>query len=157
MTREEANGNRRDAVLELRPSRLRGAVLAAVSALLAVGFVKIGLESEGPAYPAFLAAALFAGGSVLSLIALRSDASAIRLTRDGFEVRELHAVERYRWADVGPFAVRRRLLGKAVEFSHRPPDGRPRTRTLPGGYRISVFRLAQVMNEWRERAVDAAQ
>jgi hypothetical protein len=139
--------------LEIRPSMTRGLAVVLGSVLLTVGFVRIGMTGTGPAYPAFLAAVLVGAGAVLAAVALLPGASGLWLDADGFELREIYSVKRYRWSEVGEFAVRRKILGRAVEFAYQPSGGKPEKRSLSASYTIPAFRLAQLMNEWRERAL----
>jgi hypothetical protein len=79
-------------------------------------------------------------------------ASGLSLNAEGFEIRELYSVRRYPWSEVTEFTIKRRMLGKAVDFAHVPPDGgKPEARSLPTGYAINPYRLLQLMNEWRDR------
>jgi hypothetical protein len=79
--------------------------------------------------------------------------TGVWLDDEGFLMRDMYRSERYRWSEVGPFAVRRRLFGSGVEFPYTPPgETYPQSRSLPRGLGRSGWTIARMMNERRERA-----
>jgi len=116
--------------------------------------VYLAQAGETEALPAYLAAFVLTIGAGVLLAAHFPDATYIRLTEDGFEIRELFKSRHYRWREVTAFAPRRRLLGTTIGYAFfDPKSGQPTGQVLPTGFGISVFRLLQLMNEWRDRAV----
>jgi hypothetical protein len=82
--------------------------------------------------------------------------TGVWLDDEGFLVRDMYKSERYRWSEVGPFMVRRRLFGTGVEFAYTPPgETAPQARSLPRGLGRSGWRIVQLMNQRRERALGA--
>jgi hypothetical protein len=144
--------------LEIRPSLGRNIVYSVTAVAVAAVVIDMGWSGETSALPAFLAGFVLLAGAGVVLAAHLPGASGLYLTSEGFEVHELYNVKACRWEDVGPFTLKRRLVGKAVEFSHAAGEnGRPEIRTLPGNYAISPYRLLQVMNEWRDRAIEPVE
>lgn len=138
----------------IRPSLARNLLYSTTSAGLAAVFVYLAQAGETEALPAYLAAFVLTIGAGVLLAAHFPDATYIRLTEDGFEIRELFKSRHYRWQEVTAFAPRRRLLGTTIEYAYFDPEsGQPTGQVLPTGFGISVFRLLQLMNEWRDRAV----
>lgn len=82
--------------------------------------------------------------------------TGVWLDDDGFLVRNMYRSERYRWAEVGLFAVRRHLLGSTVDFPYTPPgETLPETRSLPVGLGRPGRKIARIMNDRRAHAVGA--
>jgi hypothetical protein len=80
--------------------------------------------------------------------------TGIWLDKDGFLARDMYKSERYEWSQVGPFMLRRRMLGSGVEFPYRPSeDADPQARHLPRGMGGSSWKLVQFMNERRNQAL----
>ena len=131
----------------IRPSLLHGGLLALGCVLLALAALR---ESEAATVMAVL---LLCGAAVLMAVHLPG-CTGIWIDTDGFLVRDMYRSERYRWPEVGPFAVRRRLLGSAVEFAYMPPGGAvSEARTLPRTLGGSGWKIAERMNRHRERAM----
>lgn len=80
--------------------------------------------------------------------------TGIWLDEKGFLTRDMYKSERYEWSEVGPFTLRRRLLGSGVEFPYQPTEeATPQARNLPRGMGGSGWKLAQFMNERRLQAL----
>lgn len=83
--------------------------------------------------------------------------TGIWLDDDGFLMRDMYKTERYRWTEIGPFTLRRRLFGATVDFPlNDSGETIPQQRSLPRGMGRSGWRLMRYMNERRERALAKA-
>ncbi|MEM9683188.1 MAG: hypothetical protein AAF942_07975 [Pseudomonadota bacterium] len=135
----------------IRPSLLYNGFLAGGCLILAVAM----FGAEAGSYDSALFMVLFLLFSAGVLLASHLPGSTgVWLDDDGFETRELYKSERFRWADVGPFTVRRRLLGTMVEFALIDPDAKlPEAKQLPRGLGRSAWKLMRLMNERRDRAL----
>lgn len=101
-------------------------------------------------------------GALGSALVLGPGSSYLRLTMDGFEHKQLWRAEAIRWSDVEPFEVRRlKFFGVQTQrlvvwdwvagYAHRSA-----TRTGGGPPQLcglSADAIADLLNEWRERAV----
>ena len=142
----------REATLEIRPSLARTLAVAIGGVVFAAIVLDYAGKGESSVLPAYLAAGVLFIGSIMAMGAHLPGASGLSLYKDGFDIRELYSVKRYPWSEVTEFTIKRRVLGKAVEFAHVPLDGgKVEARSLPTGYTVNPFRLMQVMNEWRDR------
>jgi hypothetical protein len=129
------------------PSWLNNGFMALGCVILAVALFR--LDAEVVKGAPWMAAFLIFGALVI-LSAHLPGATGVWLDREGFLVRDMYKSTQYRWDEVGPFMVRRKMLGKAVEFSYRSADSdRMETRGLPRGVGGSVWSLAKKMNDWR--------
>ncbi len=142
----------REATLEIRPSLVRTLAVAFGGVIFAGIVLDLAAKAEGSVFPAYLTAVVLIIGAILFMGQHLPGASGLSLDAEGFEIRELYSVKRYPWSEVTAFTIKRRVLGKAVEFAHVPLDGgKPEVRTLPPGYTVNPYRLLQLMNEWRDR------
>lgn len=142
----------------IHPSLARNLLYALTSATIGVVFIFLAQSGETKPLPAYLAAIVLTVGAGVLLAAHFPNSSYLRLTRDGFEIRELFKSRHYRWDAVTAFAPRRRLLGTTIEFAYfDPATGQPEGLTMPGSFAISTSRLVELMNEWRERAIGPDQ
>ncbi|MDP6390859.1 MAG: hypothetical protein QF654_13270 [Alphaproteobacteria bacterium] len=142
----------REATLEIRPSLARTLAVAFGGVIFAAIVLDFAAKGEGSVFPAYLAAGVLIIGAIMAMGQHLPGASGLSLNAEGFEIRELYSVKRYPWSEVTEFTIKRRVLGKAVEFAHVPQDGgKVEARSLPTGYSINPYRLLQLMNEWRDR------
>ncbi|HEY1295069.1 MAG TPA: hypothetical protein VGJ60_18485 [Chloroflexota bacterium] len=108
---------------------------------------------------------IFCAGIALFIIQLlRPD--SLTLTRDGFSYRNLGRSERRAWSDVAEFGILaiRRQGGTTRQVGIRYKNGNTLVRTmvsgldarfdfaLPDTYRLSVYELLALMEEWRAAA-----
>lgn len=135
----------------IRPSLLHNGFLALGCLFLAVAlFVAEDAKIEGAFFLAIFL--IFSAGVIM--MAHLPGSTGIWLDEDGFTARDMYKSERYRWSEVGPFMLRRKLLGKSIEFPYQPPgETRPQARSLPRGLGRSGWRLMRFMNERREAAL----
>lgn len=137
----------------IRPSLMYNGSLAFGCAVMGVAL----LHAEAAKVEGATLMAIFLMLSAVVIMATHLPGSTgVWLDDDGFLVRDMYRSERYRWSDVGPFMVRRRLLGSGIEFAYTPPgETVPQTRSLPRGLSRSGWRIVQLMNQRRERALGA--
>jgi hypothetical protein len=138
----------------IRPSRLHDGLLALGCLIMGIGLLRVeDATVEGAAYMgAFL---LFCAAVVMATHL--PGCTGVWLDDDGFLVRDLYKSRRYRWVEVGPFVVRRRLLGFGVDFPYTPPGKTTaETCSLPRGLGGSGWKIAERMNRRRERASASA-
>jgi len=146
---------RKDGPEAIRPSLMHNGFLALGCAGLAIALFRMdSAKVEG--------AVIFGIFLLLSAAVIMSahlpGCTGIWFDREGFLTRDMYKSERYRWPEVGPFSIRRRLLSTTVDFLYTPAGGGdPETRSLPRGLGRSALRLARRMNERRERALGAAE
>jgi hypothetical protein len=146
---------RKDESDTIRPSLIHNGSLALGCAALAVAlFATANAKIEG----ALLLAIFLMLSAAVIMSAHLPGCTGIWFDDEGFLTRDIYRSERYRWSEIGPFSIRRRLLGTQVDFAYTPPgEAMPQTRTLPRGMGRSAVRLARRMNERRERALATAR
>lgn len=141
-----------EAEFVVRPSLPRNVVFSVTCVVFAAYLVHLAHEGRTEMLTAYLVALLMTAGSMVLLSSHFPNASYLRLTQEGFEVREHFKSRYFRWHDVGQFVARRGFIGTRVEFVHRDPEtDEPLEQSLPVGYAISAATLLQTMNEWRNR------
>lgn len=135
----------------IRPSLVQDGFLALGCVILGIGLLRMeGEDFEG----ATLVAAFVLVGAAVIMATHLPGCTGIWLDGEGFLMREMYKSERFRWSEVGPFMVRRRLLGLGVDFSYTPTgETVPVMRSLPRGLGDSGWKIALRMNGRRERAV----
>jgi len=129
------------------PSWLHNGIMAAGCLVLAFVMFRLGEAQMRGAYwmSAFMVLSAF-----VFLAAHLPGATGVWIDRDGFLLREMYRAERFEWDRVGAFMVRRKLLGKAIEFTYDSPvSGRIESRTMPRGLAGSLWGVAKRMNDWR--------
>ena len=134
------------------PSWLHNGVMATGCLILAFVMFRLGLAQMKGAYwmSAFMTFSAF-----VFLAAHLPGATGVWIDRDGFLIREMYRTERFSWEAVGPFMVRRKLLGKAVDFTYESPEsGRVESRAMPRGIAGSIWMVAKRMNDWRAWAAE---
>ena len=137
----------------IRPSLAHNGFLALGCLILGVALFRAeGAKIEGAL---FMGIFLLLSAGVIMITHLPG-CTGVWLDDGGFLVRDMYKSERYRWSEVGPFMVRRRLFGTGVEFAYTPPgETAPQVRSLPRGLGRSGWRIVQLMNQRRERALGA--
>ena len=137
----------------IRPSLIHNGTLALGCLVLGVALFRV--ESAKIEGALFMALFLVASAAVI-MAAHLPGCTGIWLDSDGFLTRDMYKSERYRWSEVGPFTIRRRLLGTTVEFPYTAPgESQPQIRNLPRGLGRSGWRLVRFMNERRDKALAA--
>jgi len=134
----------------IRPSLLHNGFMALGCAIMAGAMFRAGAQSiEGATYLGIFLSL----GATMFLVSHLPGSTGIWLDRDGFLIRDLYSSRRYEWNEVGIFDVRRKMLGRGIDFAYRPLDAdRPEARSLPRGVGSSVWAVAKTMNDWRARA-----
>lgn len=135
----------------IRPSLMYNGFLALGCVLLAVALFRAeAAKVEGAIFMAIFL--LLSAGVIMS--AHLPGCTGVWLDDEGFLTRDMYKSERYKWSEVGPFSLRRRLFGAGVEFAYTPPGAtQPEARSLPRGLGGSGWRVARFMNERRARAL----
>jgi hypothetical protein len=135
----------------IRPSLMHNGFLAL--GCLVLGVALFAMENAKIEGALFMALFLLASAAVIMATHLPG-CTGIWLDDDGFLTRNMYKAERYRWTEVGPFTIRRRLLGSTVDFPYTPPgEDTPQSRSLPYGMGLPGWRIARRMNERRNRAL----
>jgi len=134
----------------IRPSLLHNGFMALGCAIMAGAMFRAGSQSiEGATYLGIFLSL----GATMFLVSHLPGSTGVWLDRDGFLIRDLYSSRRYEWSEVGIFDVRRKMLGRGIDFAYRPLDAdRPEARSLPRGIGSSVWAVAKTMNDWRARA-----
>jgi hypothetical protein len=142
---------RKDESEAIRPSLMHNGSLALGCAGLAIALLAADhAKVEG----AMLLAIFLLLSAAVIMAAHLPGCTGIWFDAEGFLTRDMYKAERYRWPEVGPFSIRRRLLATQVDFAYTAPgETAPQTRSLPRGMGRSALRLARRMNERRERAL----
>lgn len=136
------------------PSWLYNGFMASGCLIMAVALFQADSEIVGDGV--YISFFLLFAAAVL-LLSHAPGSTGVWLDRDGFLMREMYSSRRYEWDQVGRFEVRRKLLGKAIDFAVLSSDsGMAEVRSLPRGVGGSVWDVAKKMNEWRDRAVGEA-
>ena len=138
----------------IKPSVVQNGFLALGCLVLAVGLFRLDPEKvEGSIYMA----GFMVFGALVLMSAHLPGSTGIWLDRDGFLVRDMYKTERYRWDEVGPFIIRRKMIGKSIEFPYRPAGADlPKPRILPRSIGKSAWAVTQKMNDWRTWATGDA-
>jgi hypothetical protein len=146
---------RKDEPEAIRPSLVHNGSLALGCAGLAIAlFVADHSKVEG----ALLLAIFLLLSAAVIMAAHLPGCTGIWFDGEGFLSRDMYKAERYRWTEVGPFSIRRRLLATSADFAYMAPgETAPQTRSLPRGMGRSAVRLARQMNARRERALASAR
>jgi len=135
-----------------RPALPRSVVFAITCVTFSLFIIQLSHAGKIEIFPAYLVALILTAGSIILLSEHFPNASFLRLTREGFEIRELFKSRYYAWNDVRDFKPRRRFLGTMIEFTYIDPDSRePIAGALPVGYSISTVKLLQTMIAWHKR------
>jgi hypothetical protein len=138
--------------LIVRPSLPRNLLFSVTCIGFGVLLILMAHEDRTEIFPAYLVALLMTAGSAVLLGSHLPGASFLRLTREGFEIRELFKSRYYNWNDVGQFATRRKLLGSSIVFLHLDSEtGYHLDQSVPTGYTLSSHKLLETMNGWRDR------
>jgi len=134
----------------IRPSLLHNGFMALGCAIMAGAMFRAGAQSiEGATYLGIFLSL----GATMFLVSHLPGCTGVWLDRDGFLVRDLYSSRRYEWHEVGIFDVRRKMLGRGIDFAYRPLGAdRAEARSLPRGVGGSVWTVAKKMNDWRVRA-----
>jgi hypothetical protein len=137
----------------IRPSLMHNGFLALGCLILGIALFRVDTAKIEGAL--FMAIFLLLSAAVI-MAAHLPGCTGVWLDDDGFLTRDMFKTERYRWTEVGPFTLRRRLFGSTVDFPYMPPgETMPQQRSLPRGMGRSGWRLVRRMNERRERALAA--
>src|SRR5262245_44857088 len=142
----------------------RGSVIA-VCILIAIGClwgIWHGTQKVSAAWGLAVFAALFAFGAAAAVHMLRT--SRMTLDREGFEVVDLFRKKRFRWKDVSAFALDyypRRYLVVAFDDARKgggilAPVDRAlgfHDTILPEQYGLGEKEFAELLNQWRDRAL----
>ena len=130
----------------IRPSVLHNGFLAFGCVLAAAIMFKLDpAKVQGSMY---MGGFLFFGALIIMTPHLPGS-TGIWVDRDGFLVRDMYTSERYRWDEVGPFIINRKIFGKGIEFAYQPPDGGlPQVRQLPRSLGGAPQHVAKCMNDW---------
>lgn len=108
-------------------------------------------------------AIVFGLGSLVFAVQLLPGSSYLLLEPDGFTVRTLYRLQKYRWAEVERFGVTRIGGNKTVAFDFSGQYGKDRVArqvaagisgyegTLPDTYGMKPEQLAELLNEWKAR------
>jgi hypothetical protein len=149
-------------ILVLHPSKRKVLLLLAIClSFTAVGVAMI-LEGEG--LSGWFVTAFFGLGLAVSLATLWPGASYLKLTRKGMECRSLFRRWPFiPWETVGEFDVSKDGSWTMVVFNRFVP-ARPllaafnrglvgKRDALPDTYGLKAEKLAELLNEWRRRAL----
>ena len=162
-----------DQTLKLKPSRRKWILLGALFVGLAVLFPLLYVTSPRPTADdeslllVGIFTAFFSTGAVLSVVMLTTDRMYLSLTPSEFTVRNLFNQKTYRWGEVEEFSTFSFRGNNWVVFT-LSREGKLRftesglrkfNKALGGGddnlpdtYGMSAEALADLMNQWRNRA-----
>jgi hypothetical protein len=89
---------------------------------------------------------------LIALVVLSRNALALDLDRDGFTINAYawYRPRRYLWSDVGEFGTRSLRFIALVTYQDRVAG---RQRLIPDTYGLGADGLAQLMSQWRQRAL----
>lgn len=148
--------------LKLRPSRKKWLLVLAGGALFVAGGIWMVRSGEGAGW---FVLSFFSLGVFAALLQLLPGAGLLALDREGFEVTTLFRRRRTGWQDAVGFAAARipttsellvayddsRYVSKRIGRINVALVGR--NAALPDTYGLAAAELAQLMEEWRERAL----
>ena len=137
------------------PSLPRNVLLSVVCVGFSVFLIQLAHTDRMEMPAAYLVTLILTAGSVILLSAHFPGASHLKLTHEGFEIRELYKSRFFPWDEVTQFVARRRFMGTTVEFTYVHPEiGQAVEEALPTGYAISAAKLLRTMNTWRDNYGD---
>lgn len=156
----------REEIKVLRPNPLKTIALLIVSAL----FVVIGfyLIDENP-FMTWTAAIFFGSGVIVFAIQLLPNSSSLKLSNDGFEVKNLFKSHFTKWSNVNQFRVGYAGRTKMVVFDfsqeHKKYNvGKKVAKflagnegALPDTYGMKAKDLSKLMNDWKSKNESAVQ
>ena len=155
------------ATLTLKPSRLKWAIVLLGCAAFVVIAVFIQPETDQDAMMRWLTMGFFGLGVFASIPGLLG-IGGLDLDKDGFTIRTLGRKSRRTWKECSEFSpVRLRRGGIFVGFSSTTDEKHAlaglaqslagTTGMLPDKYGMSPQKLADLMNQWRARALGIAR
>jgi hypothetical protein len=147
--------------LTLYPSRKKWLLFFLIGALFAAGGGWMINRGEGSGWFVLI---FFGLAAIVAAAAMLPGAGGLTLDRDGFEVTNLFRSYRARWHDTAGFtAVRIPHAQMMVVYDDAKQSGKGlaqlnvaiagRGAGLPDTYGLSADDLAQLMAQWRDRAV----
>ena len=137
------------------PSLIRNILFSVVCVGFSAYLIQLAHTDRMEIPAAYLVTLILTAGSIILLSAHFPGASHLKLTKDGFEIRELYKSRLFPWDEVATFVARRRFMGTTVEFMYLHPEiGQAVEESLPTGYAISAADLLQTMNAWRDKYAD---
>ncbi len=151
--------------LILRPTKYGGVFTIAVSSLFV--YMGIGMIGQLPLM-GWLTTVFFGLCLLVAVVQLWPGATSLKLTTEGFVVTSLFRSNFTRWQDVASFrpahvGLRKMVVFDYVEshkkfaFGKRLAKGLAGNQAaLPDTYGMTPKALAQLLNEWKDRAKEAA-
>jgi hypothetical protein len=158
---------------KLKPSPTKWITLSVIFAALAAGMTALFVYSESPKdNDGFLVVGslvlFFAAGAVLSLMNLLPDRAYLLLAPEGFTFRALFKSRSYRWGEIERFDTFSHRGANMVVFT-LSREGMLRLTesgfgkfnkaissgddSLPDTYGMSADKLAELMNQWKEKFI----
>jgi hypothetical protein len=146
----------------LYPSRIKWLLVFTASALFAVGGFWMTKTGDGSGWFVLI---FFSLGALIAAAAMLPGAGGLTLDRDGFDITSLFRRHRTRWRDAAGFEAARipRAHQKMVVYDDITQSTKSiaklnvglvgRNSGLPDTYGHSADNLAQLMAQWRERAL----
>jgi hypothetical protein len=146
----------------LHPSKLRMILFAMLSVVFVAGGI-CGINS-GDTATGWCVTLFFGLCGIVCILNILPNASHLRLTKEGFEVKSLYRARTYSWSDVHDFRVyeveNKKMVGFDLSDSH--PTGATTRKVssaltgvedgLPDTYGMKAEALARLMDEWKSRA-----
>lgn len=142
----------------LRPGVLKTIVLLLVCAL----FVTIGiLYMDENLFTSWMGILFFGLGAIVFVIQLIPNSSYLKLTIEGFEVKNLFRTTFTKWSEVELFTVGRVRRSLMVLYNYSIEHNKYNTAkkmvrslagneaALPNNYGMKAIELAKLMNEWK--------
>jgi hypothetical protein len=146
--------------LVFKASLKKAALILAGSILFIV--MGVALTAEKPLL-GWLCVAFFSLGIPAALMAMRPNATYLKLTDEGFEMAAMSRTTAYKWSDVERFQVirvrgakmigivfsaeyNRQMAARAVSSKLTGVEG-----AIPDNYNASVQEICRALNEWKSR------
>ena len=149
-------------VLVLRPSKLKWIIIA-TGGLIFVALA-VWLAAQTGEFPAYVGMLFFGLVTGIALINIFTELSSLTLQADGFVTKSLGRSYFTAWKGCTKFKAGRIASRKVVTFelvseqggavAGQPAAGTP--AALPDTYGRTAEGLAELMNDWRDRAMEAA-
>ena len=144
----------------LRPKYLKSILIFFGSSFFVfTGFLML----EDDPLMGWMSICFFSLGVIISLLQLIPSASYLKLTEEGFEVRNLYRSEFIKWSDVKVFRVGSVGMNQMVMYDYtgshtKYKSGKKLSKFLSGSesalpitYGMSAKKLADLMNEWKSK------
>jgi hypothetical protein len=142
----------------LAVSRKKWLLLVAIDCIFIIGGIRLIRAGDPSGWPTVIMFAIF---GIISALMLLPGTAGLTLEADGFQTANVFGKQRWRWQDVSGFKAT--WMPWMVAFNDTNSHGGARAKlstmligrdgALSDNYGLRTKDLAQIMTQWRERAI----